>query len=120
MFKFKLLGGNHIDEKGRQYVRGDIITTNHDLAASFGAKFLTLEKETEKEVASEPVVEESEQVMKHGEDVTDKFPKASDNGFIVFQKGAYFHVVDADAPEKRLNKKGLSKTAATAFIKKLI
>lgn len=121
MYKFTLLGGDHVDEKGHVYHRGDTITTYIDLNASFGDKFMLLEDDIKnKEVKTDPVKETSVRSMKLGKDVTKDYPLASDNSFLVLRKGSYFHVVDSDDQDTALNKKGLRKDAVLPFIEDLV
>lgn len=134
MFRFKVLGGG-LNHKGQDYHKGDIVETNVRLDELFGEQFKLLDSEEDRafrrDKVKEPppskssprpspkteIVEEEEEEEDFGEDVTDKYPIAKKNDYIVRCNDDGYFVFDLDEPDYPLNPKPLAKTKVTTFIK---
>lgn len=143
MALFKVLAGRHVQD-GKTYSKGDIVETNVDLVATFGANKFSREvmleqsqnfrQQTESEPVAEPNVEPDAELSpsvlntpKLGTDVSEEFSNTVDQGISVFKKAVQekgkkrkswlFFVVDNDKdPATPLNEVGLKKVQVQSFI----
>jgi len=115
MFRFKLIGGNHVED-GKMYSRGSEVLTRHDLVGMFPTKFVLLETlpddfEEEVEILDHPYIpmpkkekgvsipeapldlqsDEDDEFKSdvistdYGQDVSADYPKALENDLKVFR-----------------------------------
>lgn len=138
--KFKLLGGSHTEDK-TSYSKGDIITTDRDLAAKFGknrfkrlGKFVdddervhqpvihsapAKNKKTAEKTAKKTAKKSSKpKENKLGLDVTEDFMVAKEAGLIVSEKEYWFTVSDKSG--NVLNDKKLRKKDVPAFLEEYL
>lgn len=137
LYRFQVVAGVHI-EGGREYKTGEIITSPHDLTATFRGKFRPLDDVQSVASAVGPSVgapvpatpENPDQTSGNdanadkkappaGKDVSDEFPIAGDEDYKVFQlDDETFNVYDADDLASPVNAEPLkTKSAVTKAIK---
>lgn len=128
--KFKLLGGSHTEDKV-SYSKGDVITTDTDLAAKFGKRrFERLGKLIDEDV-EQPVIKtvrtkgkkktkkkSKEKKNNLGLEVTEDFAVAKEAGFTIFEKERWFTVFDENGMV--LNDKKLRKKDVPSFLEEYI
>ncbi len=125
-YRYKLIAGGHRDVDGRDYVKGDTITTSRPLDEVFGKTKFQKIKEPEKNLKLtkpkkkvEPIIEEEQESL-DGTDVTVNFPLASVNDFLVSRKGRWHYVYDKKDVTVPLNEKGLSSKDVSSFVHDLL
>jgi len=135
--KFKVLGGNHSDSKGKVYKKGDIVESVSDLRKVFVNKF---EKVADEELATEdtteapatedaPVADEAPEVNDNDageddapeaapeeDDVTEEFPIAVENKIKVVKTKGWYNLFDTTEDDAQINEKGLRAAAVEAEI----
>ncbi len=129
--KFKLKGGSHIED-GVTYSKGDIITTDSNLAVKFGKnRFERLGKfvdEDGRDDVHQPVIKSSHSKKKskkkkksktkeedvRGLDVTEDFAVAKEAGLTIFEKEHWLTVFDENGVV--LNDKKLRKKSVPSFL----
>jgi hypothetical protein len=127
MARFEILGGKHYDRLGKLHRKGDIIETDADLAASYGAeKFKLLpegwSKPKEKfkvKTKKKGALEKNgvgDPLLARGIDCTKGYKVAKDNGLEVFSRGSQYHFYAKGSVEP-LNEAGLREGQVRAAIK---
>jgi len=115
MARYRLLVGNHQDERGRGYVANDIVQSSRPLDRVFPNKFELLKEESiAKETPVKPV--KIKQKEPEGINVTGDFPDALVNDFKVYRKSRWHYVYAADDLSRPLNNKGLTSKKINSFI----
>ncbi len=90
---FKLIGGGHVDEKGKSYKKGDHIESDMDLCAKFRGKFKLIEGEAAKPI-TQPVIPKTGEFkantvkeLASGMDMTATFPSAKEKSLSIMKVG---------------------------------
>lgn len=131
--RFKLLEGKHHGpgDAGKTYKKGDIVQSNSDLVKIFPGKFSLesagidpekpskkAEKKTVKAADGKKSKKADAALSARGTDVTDKFPLAEEEGFLVFQRDKKFHVYEGEADTAPIKGgEGLGEEAVESFLK---
>jgi hypothetical protein len=97
--KFKLIAGIHVDENGKSYKAGDVISSEHNLApqpsdqgnVSDVTKRIVPPTSPNHSTAGDATAEDDE-----SDDVTDDFSDAQENDFVVRKTGKKYFVYDKD------------------------
>jgi hypothetical protein len=121
--KFKVLGGQHVDENMRTYRKDDVIVSDFDLVDKFPNKFERLHDDPAPvPVANlEPIIPGKSKeadppaeppLVDYGDEVTEDYNCEDD--IHVFRKGTWCTVMDADG--KVLNDKKIRAKEVQAFI----
>ena len=146
--RFKVLAKD-FTYKSKQYIQGDIITTDADLASIFINLFSRIEEAPadaqaikQAPVANLPPVATPIQTLPspqpaaqdatratvgvpvppvaRGKDVTKNFKRAVDEDFLVYKVAGGYNVHDADAGDKPLNASPITKPEVDKFILKQV
>lgn len=99
--QFKVIAGQHVDDAGRTYKAGDVVTSDDQLDATFQNKFQRLSGG-------------AAAVLAAGADVTNKFADAVKNGFRVFRRAGKHFVYDAAGAV--VNDRGVGAAEVAALI----
>ncbi len=96
MYKFRLVGAEHVDSAGKTHATGSIILSTTPLHKLFQNKFMLLSREKRK-AAPEPE-EDADDDEEMPDDVTESFPTAKENieDVAVYQDGKRYYVFDRD------------------------
>lgn len=138
--KFRVIEGKH-HQGGKSYYKGgpngDVVESKVDLAAKFANKFVRVDDQTSEprdrsstfdkpDVTDNPTKHRDKVAADKqdggtgtsvlGEDVTEDFELAKENGLVVFKDGKNFNVVEPEAIDKPLNPKPLKQSAVDKFV----
>lgn len=118
--KFKVLIGFHADENGKSYGEGEIVETDRDLVAQFGANKFELVSGTPAQVENDDDDDSTGGDERPGEDVTEKFPEATEKAVEVYKDGKNYFVYDIESGDILNDEEDLtSQKKVTAFIDEL-
>jgi hypothetical protein len=144
MAKFKVLAGPHV-HSGRVYSKGDIIESEHDLAATWRNSFARVPDDEEASAGkrqqvigeviggspnqppAEPAVNEDEGEVETdqsgksgplGTEVTKNFPKAIEQDFKVFKHESQYLIYNAEDLTKPIDGCPVAKAGVNALIEK--
>jgi hypothetical protein len=129
MAVFELTGGSHVHKDGKLYRKGDLITSDVDLTRAFGMrnKFKLIEpdpvnpgvlttqlppKPPEPEALVVAICPDRDVL---GDNVTPRWPTASEAGCEVRRRGSFYHVFKLPSV-KPLNERGLRAKQVEQFL----
>ena len=93
---FLITAGSHV-ENGKVYKKGSNVSSEKDLVALYGEKFILIQTAEEAQATiEEPQKAPEPLIALPGEDKTDKFPLAAENGYTVCKSGNAYIVLDED------------------------
>lgn len=118
---FRVKSSVHVNEKGRVYEKGDVVETEKDLIATFGAEKFEKASASNFSADALPGADvESEDEGERGDEVTDKFEGAAGSNFRVFKRHGVYSVYNANDLTEPLNEEEFTrKDQVAAYISEL-
>ncbi len=136
LMRFEVLSGLHHHDDGKSYGPGEVFSYDKDLTKIFTNKFKRVsdfdfpasegaagngpDEDEDDEKTDPSVADKAAALAARGKDVTEKFPLAVKNSYVVFARNKHYSVYEPEETTPLKGCEGLEKVAVEPAIEKLL